>query len=40
VTDNADVVSHFLCYRFPESIDIVGAGDQVLKRINWFCDNY
>jgi hypothetical protein len=40
VTDNADVVSLFLCYRFPESIDIVGAGDQVLKRINWFCDNY
>lgn len=40
VLDEDDVVSLFLCYKFPDPIDIAGSGDQVQKKINWFCDNY
>ena len=40
VLDEASVVSLFLCYKFPDPIDIAGSGDQVMKKINWFCDNY
>lgn len=40
VLDDADVVSLFLCYRFPDSVTVAADGDQVQKKINWFCDNY
>lgn len=40
IDDPDETENLFLCYVFPDPVTITDAGDQVEKKINWFCDNY
>lgn len=40
IKDDEAVECLFLVYSFPDPITIAADGDQVQKKINWFCDNY
>jgi hypothetical protein len=40
ILDNTAAESLFLAYVFPDPVVITLIGDQVQKKINWFCDNY
>lgn len=40
ILDDEAVENLFLCASFTDPITIAGNGDQVQKKINWFCDDY
>lgn len=40
IKDEVAAEALFLCYSFPDPVTITAGGDQVQKKINWFCDNY
>lgn len=40
IQDDEDEPMLFLCAAFADAVTITEAGDQVQKKINWFCDDY
>jgi len=40
ILDNLGDENLFLAYNFPDPVVITIAGDEVAKKLNWFCDNY
>lgn len=40
IMDDEAVERLFMAYSFPDPITITNDGDQVQKKINWFCTNY
>lgn len=40
ITDDEATEKLFMAYSFPDAITVAEEGDQVQKKINWFCTNY